>query len=71
VTKLSPPFIAKRGNALIHLASTVHKSVNNDEEPVVFTKSKGFRTTPTFINPRYNEDRPPLQDISILISLAQ
>jgi len=102
VTKLSPPFIAKRGNALLHLASTVHKSENTyavqsknallksiagrtasttsssaaekeedvDEAPVTFTKSKGFKTKPLFINPRPKESHPPFQDFSIFISMS-
>jgi len=46
---------------------------NNEDEdkPVTFTKSKGFKTTPTFMNPRAGKKtKPPLQDISIFVSLS-
>ena len=45
---------------------------NNEEaNPVSFTKSKAFKTTPTFINPNAGKKtKPPLQDISIFVSLS-
>jgi hypothetical protein len=42
-----------------------------EEKPVTFTKSKAFKTTPTFINPKARKTpKPFLQDISIFISLS-
>jgi len=53
-------------------SSTVKKDEINEEieKPVSFTKSKAFKTKPTFVNPRADEKKPPLQDLSIFISMA-
>jgi len=44
-----------------------------DDKPISFTKSKGFKSTPTFLNPNFKtsqESRPRFQDLSILISMS-
>jgi len=55
--------------------STAKKEEINveDDTPVSFTKSKAFKTKPTFLNPHYGKDKyqkPPSQDLSIGISLG-
>ena len=55
-------------------STKVDNERNNEYEdkPVIFTKSKGFKTPPTFMNPRAHdkESKPFLQDISIFVSLS-
>ena len=50
-------------------SSAAKKEEDVDEAPVTFTKSKGFKTKPLFLNPKY-ESHPPLQDFSILFSMG-
>ena len=48
----------------------VKEEAVENEKPITFTKSKAFKSKPTFINPRHEESRPRFQDLSILVSLS-
>ena len=50
--------------------TTKEEHAVEEEKPVVFTKSKGFKTTPTYLNPNHAEDSHPFRNISISFSLA-
>ena len=56
------------------LSTTVKENDEEEAKPVVFTKSKGFNTTPGFVNEKYWRDPeyqgPKYRDASIVISLS-
>ena len=49
--------------------TTKEKEEEVEEKPVQFTRSKAFKSKPTFLNPKY-DDQPRFQHLSIFISLS-
>lgn len=70
VSTIQPIYSISRQNASTSSANITKEEGSEEEDPpVIFTKSKAFKAKPTFVNPNY-ENRPPFQNTSIFISLS-